>query len=76
VHFRSFPPSSEFSVDFPEVSGNLRRFTQWKNKTERVMVGLELTSLGLLNWYSSSMLLMPCVKSQIEETRIKLNRIK
>ena len=38
MHFRSFPLSSEFSVDFQEVSGNLRRFTQWKNKREQVMV--------------------------------------
>jgi hypothetical protein len=63
VQFRSFPPSSVFSVDFPEVSGNLRRFTEWKNKREQVMVtmvGLELTTLGLLIWYSTSMLLMLC----------------
>ena len=26
LHFRSFPPSSEFSGDFPEVFGNFRRF--------------------------------------------------
>ena len=58
LHFRSFPPSSEFSGDFPEVFGNFRRFlgnfrrfSQRKNKRVRTlvtMVGIELTSFGLL----------------------------
>ncbi len=79
MHFRSFPPSSEFSVDFPEVSGNLRRITQRKSKRQQAnvtMVGLELTSFGLLICYSTSMLLMLCVILQIEEMKIKLNIIK
>jgi hypothetical protein len=43
LHFRSFPPNSEFSGDFPEVFGNFRRFfgnfqrfSQRKNKKVRM----------------------------------------
>jgi hypothetical protein len=33
------------------------------------VVGLDLTSLGLLIWYSTSMLPVPWVKPQIEEEK-------